>query len=597
MLTRLRIRNFRGFRDHTLPLRGTTLVVGRNNAGKSSIVEALRLVSIVTTRFGALGFRPGPDWGGIPKREHGVSPSLKGLELNVGTLFHHYGEPPAVIDATFANLTAIRIYIGAEDQVHAVVFDPGGQPVKTKAAALRADLPVVEILPQIAPLETTEVILTEEYVRRTISSGLFSRHFRNQLWIFSDRLPAFKAITEQTWPSVQLGELTAPSSLPGQPLSLMIRDEDFVAEVAAMGHGLQMWLQTMWFLARIKRASSVILDEPDVYMHPDLQRRLLKYLRKRHEQVIIATHSVEMMSEAEPEDILVVDRRSGQSEFASNTPVVQRLVEHLGSTHNLQLARLWNARKCLLVEGRDDVHLLGIVHRLLYPDADSLETIPHIEVGGWGGWSSAIGSSLLLQNSGGEDISVYCILDSDYHSREAIVRRHEDARRTRIRLHIWRRKEIENYFLAPDAIISAIRRRMPARTESPTVAEIMERLEGACEDLKEEVFDAIAADVLAEDRRLGAGGANRLARETLTARWGTLDAKLGAVSGKRLFAELSRWSQNQFGASLSAAIVAKEMAAPEIPDEMREVIEAIEESREFITSSNEALQRPAEPGR
>lgn len=596
MLTQLRLRNFRGFRDHILPLRRTTLVIGRNNAGKSSIVEALRLVSIVTTRFRALGYFPGPAWGGIPKREYGVRPSLKGLELNVGTLFHHYGEPPAIIDATFENLAAVRIYIGAGDQVHAVVFDRGGQPVKTKAGALRADLPVVEILPQIGPLDAAELILTEEYVRRTISSGLFSKHFRNQLRIFPDRLAAFKAIIEQTWPGIQMGELTSPRWLPGEPLSLMIRDEDFVAEVAAMGHGLQMWLQTMWFLARIQRVSCVILDEPDVYMHPDLQRRLLRYLRKRHEQVIIATHSVEMMSEAEPEDILVVDRRNRQSDFAANAPAVQRLVEHIGSAHNLQLARLWNARKCLLVEGRD-VHLLGIVHRLLYPEADSLETVPHIEVGGWGGWSYVVGSSMLLRNSVGEDISVYCILDSDYHSRGAIAKRYEDAKRTQVRLHIWSRKEIENYFLAPEAIVNAIRRRMPARTQGPTAAEITERLEVACEGLKEEVFDAIAADVLAEDRSLGAGGANRLARETLAARWGTLEAKLGAVSGKRVFAELSRWSQDQFGVSLSAALVAREMTASDIADELRDVVDAIEEGREFTTPSNEAFQRTGSAGR
>jgi hypothetical protein len=417
-------------------------------------------------------------------------------------------------------------------------------------------------------------------VRRTLSSGLFSRHFRNQLRIFSDRLPAFKRIIEQTWPGLQLGELTAPRWLPGEQLSLIIRDEDFAAEVAAMGHGLQMWLQTMWFLARIQKASSVILDEPDVYMHPDLQRRLLKYLRKRHEQVIVATHSVEMMSEAEPEDILVVDRRHRQSDFASNAPAVQRLVEHIGSTHNLQLARLWNARRCLLVEGRD-VNLLGIVHRLFYPDADSLDTIPHIEVGGWGGWSYAVGSSMLLRNAGGEDIAVYCILDSDYHSQAVIGKRYEDAKRTQVRLHIWRRKEIENYFLVPEAVVRAITRRMPARTQGPTVAEIAKRLEHACDALKEEVFDAIAADVLAEDRSLGAGGADQLARKTLAARWGSLDARLGAVSGKRVFAELSRWSQEQFGVSLSPALVAREMALADIPHEVRAVIEAIEEGREL----------------
>ncbi len=495
-----------------------------------------------------------------------------------------------MIDAAFENLTSVRVYIGAEDQIHAVVFDPGGRPVKTKAGALRVDLPVVEILPQIGPLDAAEVILSEDYVRRTVSSGLSSKHFRNHLLIFRDRLAGFKAISEQTWPGLQIGELAAPRRLPGELLSLTVRDEDFVAEVAAMGHGLQMWLQTMWFLARIQRVSCVILDEPDVYMHPDLQRRLLRYLRKRHEQVIVATHSVEMMSEAEPEDILVVDRRSRQSDFAGNAPAVQRLIEHIGSTQNLQLARLWNARKCLLVEGRD-VHLLTIAHRLLYPEADSLDMVPHIEVGGWGGWAYAIGSSMLLRNSGGEDISVYCILDSDYHSMDAIAKKYEDAKRTRVRLHVWSRKELENYFLAPEAIVRAIRRRMPARTQGPTTEEITERMELACEGLKEEVFDAIAADVLAENRSLGAGGANRLAREKLAGRWGTLEEKLGAVPGKRIFTELSRWSQEQFGVSLSAALVAREITTSDVPDELRDVIEAIEEGREFTEPANEALQR------
>jgi hypothetical protein len=100
-------------------------------------------------------------------------------------------------------------------------------------------------------------------------------------------------------------------------------------------------------------------------------------------------------------------------------------------------------------------------------------------------------------------------LDRDYHSRSAIAKNYEDAKRARVRLHIWSRKEIENYFLVPETIARAIRRRMPARTEAPTDVEIMGRMELACEGLKEEVFDAIAADVLAEDRSLGAGGAKQ----------------------------------------------------------------------------------------
>ena len=87
------------------------------------------------------------------------------------------------------------------------------------------------------------------------------------------------------------------------------------------------------------------------------------------------------MSEVTPDDILIVDRRRKQSRFAISAPVVQRLVEHVGSVHNIQLARLWNAKKCLLVEG-DDVSLLSIVHRLLFPEREPLEAIPNLPVGG-----------------------------------------------------------------------------------------------------------------------------------------------------------------------------------------------------------------------
>ncbi len=96
---------------------------------------------------------------------------------------------------------------------------------------------------------------------------------------------------------------------PDSELHLEVRNEDFVGEIGLMGHGLQMWLQTMWFLALSKDAQTVILDEPDVYMHPDLQRRIIRFLRNRHPQCIITTHSVEILSEVRPEEILVVERR------------------------------------------------------------------------------------------------------------------------------------------------------------------------------------------------------------------------------------------------------------------------------------------------
>jgi len=96
------------------------IVVGKNNAGKSTIVEALRLVSLITNRYQRLEFHRVPRWLDRPRSERGVSPSLQNIELNLESAFHQYSDPPAIITCTFASNETITIYIGKDAQLHAV---------------------------------------------------------------------------------------------------------------------------------------------------------------------------------------------------------------------------------------------------------------------------------------------------------------------------------------------------------------------------------------------------------------------------------------------------------------------------------------------
>jgi AAA15 family ATPase/GTPase len=74
VLVQLRLQNFRCFSDHAVPFRPCTIIVGRNNAGKSTLVDALRLVSIATMRYRTLGFRPIPDWATCLQERSGLPP-------------------------------------------------------------------------------------------------------------------------------------------------------------------------------------------------------------------------------------------------------------------------------------------------------------------------------------------------------------------------------------------------------------------------------------------------------------------------------------------------------------------------------------------
>lgn len=456
MLTSLRLENFRCFKDHIVPLRPTTIIVGRNNAGKSTIVEALRLVSLIAGRAPHLNFSDVPPWLDLPKSYRGVSRSLRGFEFDFTTAFHRYGEPPAIITAQFSNGGSMQIFIGrdkGEAQVHAVVQSKNGNIASTKGQVQSVGMPRVTSLPQIGPLLKEEEVLVEDYVRNAVSSSLASLHFRNQLLVFPSHFKEFRRIAEATWEGLKIKDLTRNGRAPDTTLSLLVRDGDFDAEASWMGNGLQMWLQTMWFLARSKDEDTVILDEPDVYMHADLQRRLIRIVRSRNPQLIVATHSIEIMAEVEPDEILVIDQGRREARFADSLPAVQRVIDQIGGVHNLNLARLSTSRKCLLLEGKD-IEILKQFQNTLTPESNEpLDTLPHMPIGGWGGWNYAVGSRMFLKNALGEEISTYCLLDSDYHTQEAISARYKEALRVGVRLHIWQRKEIENYLLVPSAIM------------------------------------------------------------------------------------------------------------------------------------------------
>ncbi|MDG6027441.1 MAG: ATP-dependent endonuclease [Candidatus Brocadia sp.] len=581
MISELRLQNFRCFSDHVVPFKRTSIVIGRNNAGKSTLVEALRLVAIVASRYKSLSYHDPIDLHDIPRREVGVSPSLKGLEFNFRSVFHRYRDPPAIITVIFDNDTSIKIYVIGDDKIHAVVYDSKGQIARSRSAANKIKIPQVEIMPQVAPVSREEGVLTDDYVKSAISSHLAPLHFRNQLRVLRGHFQAFKEMAEITWPALQIQELICERTYPGDPIQLNVRDEDFVAEIGAMGHGLQMWLQTMWFLARSQRASTVILDEPDVYMHPDLQRRLIRFIKNKYPQVIVTTHSVEIMSEVDVDEILVIDKRRSRSRFAGTLPAVQKLIEHIGSVHNINLAKLWYSRRCILVEGKD-IKLLSEVHNILYPEStDSLSSFPNMPIGGWGGWNYAVGSSMLLKNAGGQSIVVYCVLDSDYHTQEERENRMKEAEKAGVHLHIWSNKEIENYCLDPVVIQRTIQSRMSKKKPPPSVDEIKIKLETIIGDLKDIVFDALSTEILARDRRLGAGGANKKARELIEKAWESFGTKMAIVSGKEVFSRLSKWSQDEYNVSINALLAACNMKSHELPEEFVHVVDAIEKMEGF----------------
>lgn len=581
MLESLRLKDFRGFDDHIVRFRKTTVIVGANNAGKSTIVEAIRLVSLVANRHGNLNFSRAPEWLDAPAAGAGVRPSLRDLNTNLSTVVNVAGGSVAEVVATFTEGEVVHLYVGRDDAVFAAVWGRRGRLISSKTQANRQPLPRVAVQPPVAPLQLHEKLLDDRTVRRGMDSPLASQHFRNQLRLLGpEDFLRFKVLSEETWPTLQIQEVVGGREGEVDELSLLVRDRAFVGEVGNMGHGLQMWLQTMWFLARNMEAPTVVLDEPDVYMHPDLQRRLMRRLRRSHSQVIVATHSVEIMAEASPADVLVIDADLVESPWAVGVAGLQRAINAMGGIHNLDLARLVSARRFLMIEG-DDIDILRRPFDRLYPDDDALDILPSQSVGGWSGWQRAIGASSALTNASGDAISSFCIFDSDFHHVGDITKRYKQAEAIGIRLHIWARKELENYLIDPDAVHRLVVARSSAGSSPPTAAQVQDQIEHLADAMKDELVDQYGETYRLVHRAASIPKAAAWARAYLRAKLDGGDPLWHLVGGKALISSLSTWATDACGASFAPGDLAMELRASEIPIEMQQVLGSIRDDTEF----------------
>ncbi|GAB3026280.1 ATP-binding protein [Niabella terrae] len=577
MLKKLILENYRCFEKTEINFKDLTIIVGKNNAGKSTLIEALRILSLVVNRCKNINYTKRPAWLRLSDDLLGISPSLQNLDINVAGIIFMYREGPAKIIATFENGTTINIFINDELDVFATIHNGHQINIESKKFAASLKLQDINILPQISPLLKEEPIIKYETVQKNLATYLSSRNFRNQLHYYRSEFSKFKELSEITWQGLLIHSESQNIRTQGD-LFLFVRDNRFEGEIGMMGHGLQMWLQTMWFLSRSLPSSTVILDEPDVYMHADLQRRLIKLVKSHHKQIIVATHSIEIMSEVEPENILPINNMKPRQEYANKAPIVQKVVNEIGSVHNIEIARLFSYNKFLIVEGdKDDIKLLSIFQGKIFANTfEQLDILPKIFVEGWGGWQRVIGSNKVFKENK-MSLKTYCIFDSDYHTEDEKLKRLSDAKENEINLHIWNKKEIENYLLVPAAIFRLIKaKRKSAEVDEVAVANAIDNF---CEELKDDVIDSFATEIRNRDTSKDLKTANQQARKYVNERWNK--EKTSLCSGKELLSKLFLWAAETYKASLSKFGVAREINLSEVDSEIIKTITCIENATAF----------------
>ena len=466
-----------------------------------------------------------------------------------------------------------------------LLLDPTCPVVDSSASFRRHYQFRVAVLPVLGGLEDDEQILSREYVRQWIGTARSSRHFRNYLWHFEDGFPEFQEFLLRTWPEVS--KISAPTiPVPGQPrLVMLCFEEGHASEVQWAGFGFQVWCQLLTHLLQARDADLVVIDEPEIYLHADLQRRLVHVLRELDTSIVIATHSAEVITEVEASDIVIIDKRRSSGRRTASPNRARNALIAVGSNQNVVLSNLVRTRHVLFLEGEEDYKILRRWARTLGFDqlaaGAGLVTFPY------GGFPSPDGLRELCRGivaavGDGEKLLYAGVFDRDYRGDDEVDAVEEALEKSLAYAHILYRKEVENYLLLPQVLDRAItlevqrRRDRGSLIESPEPAAVILAL--VTEEFRLEIESLYVGKRL-EYRQ----GPAQPTREQLLAefarRWDQLDVRLGLVPGKRVFSRFLDYCQDRFRFSLSKTAVLSAFRRDDVPFELFQVVKELDNFR------------------
>jgi hypothetical protein len=576
MIRTLRLEHFKAFEKFTVTFPQDAFLVGPNNAGKSTVIAALRSVAAMARTAERLRPSVVRKIDGIERRGHAFSGESVGLvEENLRHEFHQVE-------------TRLAVSFEGDGRIEAVwpTDDSGGffwvMDNDMNAASpqhVRGVLPSIGLVPVLSPVDHVETLLSENHVKSNLDSRLASRHFRNQLHLLEreygergNRFADFKQFAAPWISELKLTDLTLRYG-EGTAFDLFYLEPGSRTEkeIFWSGDGMQIWLQLLLHLYRLQGSDVIVLDEPDVFLHSDLQRRLVRLLEELPAQTIIATHSPEVVAEATPRSIVWVSRERARAVRAPKGELLAGLSGALGTQFNLRLARALKTRVVLFVEGTD-LKILGSLARTLGLTRLQQEAgIAVVPLGGFDGWEHVEPFRWLMSEFFEEAASVYVILDRDYRTEATVERVRRRLRAAEIDPHVWRRKELENYLIVPSAL---------ARDSGASEAWIEQTLEDCVSDLEDDVYAQINAEYMKQVRRETPKAAGptvlKEAKKRADARWGDPARRLQVCGGKDLLRLLNGRLQSAGHETVSARKLARSLRKGEIAEEVRSTLEPID---------------------
>lgn len=324
-LERIRISGFKSIRDLDIELNALNVLIGANGSGKSNFIEVFRLLnSILEKRLqlysGRIGANALLHFGSKETKEIQI-------EFKLGSNGYEASLMPSQ-DETLIFYDEI-IYYSYEPLKQGKHLGRGHQETK-----LCSGDEFKELCATISKtLESWKIYHFHDTSRDSPMKKMQNIHDNVRLYPDARNIAPFLYLLHQKYPEhYELIRFTIqrvapffddfvlrPSPLNEDNIRLEWRDvkSKNIFNVYALSDGTLRFICLATLLLQPTLPSVILIDEPELGLHPFAIHILAGLLQSASTktQVIVSTQSVPLINQFEPQDIIIVDRKEGQSTF------------------------------------------------------------------------------------------------------------------------------------------------------------------------------------------------------------------------------------------------------------------------------------------
>lgn len=300
---------YKALRKLTAQAKTINVLTGQNNAGKSTFLSAFRLLDAAMN----YARRRSPFVVATPLgRRHGYVVPTDNLPISLENIHTDLEHVETTVDFIFDNNAILTLYFPIDS---GFIFFVQGIVVPKSPTAFRSTFPFQLIqVPVLGPLEDQESLVQDSTLKRGLGTHRASRHFRNYWYKNPELFQSFADLIAHTWEGMELEPPNMRMTLKGAVLDMYCTEFRRYRELYWFGFGFQIWCQLLTHISRANAGDIIVVDEPETYLHPKVQKQLLGILRNTRAQVFMASHSATIIASARQGEVLGISRDNNREQ-------------------------------------------------------------------------------------------------------------------------------------------------------------------------------------------------------------------------------------------------------------------------------------------